>query len=29
MVRQPSDESSWDDWRYVEPVTNQQVNTSR
>ena len=29
VVRQPSDESAREDWRYRQPVTNQQVNTSR
>src|SRR3954469_785070 len=28
VVRQPSDESAREDWRYRQPVTNQQVNTS-
>ena len=29
VVRQPSDKSAREDWRYRQPVTNQQVNTSR
>jgi hypothetical protein len=29
VVRQPSDESAREDWRYRQPVTNQQVNTIR
>ena len=29
VVRQPSDELAREDWRYRQPVTNQQVNTSK